>query len=108
MRSAPYARRSTPTPQLRRNVVRGLRAAQAAEETRKDLFPAKLYEIASRRGDITCRWVRDQRPRHRGQQTPRAEFMPAFFNGTGNYTSFARQLNYYGFNRLDAKAGTSH
>ena len=28
--------------------------------------------------------------------------MPAFFNGTGNYTSFARQLNYYGFNRLDA------
>ena len=32
-----------------------------------------------------------------------AEVMPAFFNGTGNYTSFARQLNYYGFNRLDAK-----
>ena len=32
-----------------------------------------------------------------------AEIMPAFFNGTGNYTSFARQLNYYGFNRLDAK-----
>ena len=28
--------------------------------------------------------------------------MPAFFSGTGNYTSFARQLNYYGFNRLDA------
>ena len=68
----------------------------------KTLFPTKLYEIVSRHSDIV-RWDEDQR--HLVIEDDKrlvAEVMPAFFNGTGNYTSFARQLNYYGFNRLDA------
>ena len=76
--------------------------SRAPRKPGKTLFPTKLYEIVTRHSDVV-RWDEDQR--HLVIEDDKrlvAEVMPVFFNGTGNYTSFARQLNYYGFNRLDA------